>query len=371
MTRKLHKWEFPGEMGAGTREIVHLSEGGIAVRDGKLGVAVHGAGWVAGAHVASWLKNPRVEVVSISDIRRERSQQLAERYGLHCAIREDYGEVLADPAVDIVDVTGPNHVHTEHGIAAAEAGKHVLVEKPIALTMEENRALREAVAKAGVKSLAGFCLRWNPAVQTIKSLVESGAIGDLFYVETDYWHGMGPSHHAWNLHSKKKTGGSAMLLAGCHAVDALRWLAGDEAEEVSAVSNNRKGLFEYDANVVAVVRFRTGIIGKVSALFDCEMPYAFNMDLAGTEGAIRDDRVWSKKLFPGQTGWTRCATVLPDSGDVHHHPFDGEINHFVDCILEDRESHCNLADAYRTHELCMAIDRSIEEGGPVKLPLEV
>ncbi|NLX94592.1 MAG: Gfo/Idh/MocA family oxidoreductase, partial [Rhodopirellula sp.] len=82
------------------------------MRDGKLGVALHGAGWVAGAHVASWLKNSHVEVVSISDIRRERAQHLADRYGLRCAIRENYSEVLADGAVDIVDVTGPNHVHT-------------------------------------------------------------------------------------------------------------------------------------------------------------------------------------------------------------------------------------------------------------------
>ena len=340
------------------------------MRDGELGVAIHGAGWVAGAHVASWLKNSDVAIVSISDIERDRARQLAERYDLHCAVRDDYGEVLSDATVDIVDVTGPSHVHAEHGIAAAAAGKHVLVEKPMALSMQENRALLEAVTKAGVKSLASFCLRWNPAVQTIKPLVESGAIGELFYLETDYWHGMGPSHHAWNLHSKKETGGGAMLLAGCHAVDALRWLAGDEVVEVSAFSNNQKGLFEYDANVVAVMKFRSGIIGKVSALFDCQMPYAFNMDLAGTEGTIRDDRIWSKKLFPGQTGWAKCPTILPDSGDVEHHPFDGEIDHFVDCIVKDRQSHCNIADAYHSHELCMAIDRSLERGGPVKLPLE-
>ena len=341
------------------------------MRDGKLGVAIHGAGWVAGAHAVSWNKNPHVEIVSVSDVDLSRARQFAERIGLDCTTGDDYGRVLADERVDIVDVTSPSHLHTEHGIAAAEAGKHVLVEKPMALTMDENRALRDAVAKAGVKSISGFVLRWNPACQTIKALAESGALGDLFYVETDYWHGLSPAHHAWNLHSKKKTGGSAMLLGGCHAVDALRWLTGDEVEEVTAVSNNAKGLFEYDANVVAVVKFAGGIIGKTSALFDCEMPYVFTLDLAGTEGTIRDDRLWSKKLFPGQTGWTKCPTILPDSGDVHHHAFDGQIDHFVDCIREDRESHCNIADAYRTHELCMAIDRSIEQGGrPVRLPLE-
>ncbi len=339
--------------------------------NGKLGVAIHGAGWVAGAHAASWKKNPHAEVVSVSDLHRERAEQLADRCQFDCTIRDNYDEVLRDDRVDIVDICGPSHVHTEQGIAAAEAGKHLLVEKPIALSVEENRRLRDAVAKAGVKSLAGFVLRWNPAVETAKSLVVSGAIGELFYLELDYWHGLGPSHHAWDLHSSKKTGGSAMLLGGCHAADAMRWLAGDEVAEVSAFSNNKKGLFEYDANVVAVMRFGSGIVGKTSALFDCEMPYQLNLDLLGTEGAVRDNRLWSRKLLAGQTGWTTYPTILPTSADVHHHSFDAEMNHFVRCILEDRESHCNIADAYRTHELCMAIDRSLEQAGrPVNLPLE-
>lgn len=337
----------------------------------KLGVAIHGAGWVAGAHGASWVKSQHTRIVSISDVDRSRAESLARRLGVECAIRDCYAEVLRDERVDVVDITGPSFVHAEQGIAAAEAGKHVLVEKPIGLTLEENRALCQAVARAGVRSLAGFVLRWNPAVETIRSLLTAGAIGTLFYAEVDYWSGMKPTHHAWQLHSRKKTGGSAMLLAACHAVDALRWLVRDEVAEVAAFSNNAKGLFEYDANVVAILKFRNGCLGKTSALFDCEMPYAFNMDFAGTEGTIRENRLWSKRLFPGQAGWSTIPTILPDSGNVDHHPFDGEINHFIECIRQGCESHCNVADGWRTHEVCLAIDRSIELGGqPVKLPLE-
>jgi predicted dehydrogenase len=162
-----------------------------------------------------------------------------------------------------------------------------------------------------------------------------------------------------------------MLTGGCHAVDAIRWLAGDEIVEVSAFANNVKGRFEYPANVVAALRFAKGAVGKTSALFDAEMPYSLNIDLAGTEGTIRNDRLWSNKLFPGQNGWTTMRAILPDSGDVEHHNFDAEMNHLVDCIREDRESYVNIADAYKTHEVCIAIDRSIAQGGqPVKLPLE-
>ena len=213
--------------------------------DRKLGIAIHGAGWVAHAHAASWLKNPHAQIVSVSDVDRERARRFAEEFHLDCAVRDDFQQVLDDGQVDVLDITGPSHVHAQQGIAAAQAGKHLLVEKPMAPVDGGKSALRDAVAQAGVKSLAGFVLRWNPAVETIKSLVAAGALGQLFYAEVDYWHRMKPAHHAWDLHSRKQTGGSAMLLGGCHAVDALRWLTGDEAVEVSAMSNNQRGLFEY------------------------------------------------------------------------------------------------------------------------------
>jgi predicted dehydrogenase len=317
------------------------------------------------------MKNPQARIVSISSRNPDTARRLAARVGLDCAIPERFEDVLADARVDVVNVSGPNHVHAEQGIAAAEAGKHVLVEKPMVLSMDENRRLRDAVAKAGVKSIVSFVLRWNPLFDLLKAQLAAGTIGELFYAEVDYWHGLGPERHQYEWFRRKDTAGSTMLLGGCHALDALRWFVGDEVAEVSAMSNNKKGLYEYDANVVATMKFRGGVIGKSSALFDAEMPYAFNIDLAGTDGTMRENRIWSPKRFPGQTGWATVPTILPDSGDVHHHPFDAQINHFVQCIIEDRESHCSIADAYHTHELCIAIDRSLESGGAVvKLPLE-
>jgi len=340
------------------------------MNDKKLGIAIHGAGQVADAHVASWKRNPHVEIVSVSSRRRQSAQRLVDECDLDCVVRDSYEEALADERVDIVNLSGPNHVHAEQGIAAAEAGKHILIEKPMAITMDENRALRDAVVKAGVKSVVSFVLRWNPLLETLKSLLESDAIGELLCVEVDYWHGISDWYTGWEWAQSAKTGGSTYLLGGCHAADAMRWLAGREVVEVAAMSNNKKGLFEYDANVAAVMKMADGTIAKTSTLLDAEIPYAFNIDLIGTEGSLRDNQIWSKKLFPGQDSWAEIPTILPDSGDVHHHPFDAQINHFVDCILEDRDSHCNIADAYRTHELCMAIDRSLAEGGAVvKLPL--
>jgi predicted dehydrogenase len=339
--------------------------------DGKLGVAIHGVGKVAYAHAASWRKNPHCRIVSVSSRRRESAQRLVETLKLDCRVAESFEEVLADPRVDIVNISGPNHVHTPQAIAAAAAGKHLMIEKPMCISMEENVALRDAVARAGVYSVVSFVLRWNPLVINLKSLLAAGAIGELFYVEIDYWHGLGESWTGWEWGHKLYSGASTMLTGGCHAVDAIRYLTGLEVAEVAAFANNKKGKFEYPANVVAILRFADGTIGKTSALFDAEMPYTFNIDLAGTEGTLRDNRIWSKRLLPGQTGWSTMQTILPDSGAVDHHPFDAQMSHLVDCILQQRQSHCSVADAYKTHEVCIAIDRSIAEGGrPVKLPLE-
>jgi predicted dehydrogenase len=339
--------------------------------DGKLGVAIHGVGDVAYAHAASWLKNPRAQIIRVSSRRKQSAQRLVDKFGLDCTVGDDFAEILRDDRVDIVNISGPNHVHAEQGIAAAEAGKHLLMEKPMCVSMAENRALRDAVGKAKVKSVVSFVLRWNPLFENLKALLAAGAVGKLFYLEVDYWHGLGPSWSGWQWGRHQAHAGSATLLAGCHAVDAIRWFAADEIVEVAAVASNVRGNFDYVSNVVAVLKLQSGAIAKTSVLLDAEMPYQFNIDLVGTDGAMRDNRLWSKRLLPGQRGWTTMPTVMPDSGAVEHHPFDAEVNHLVDCIVENRESHCNVADAYHTHEVCMAIDRSAAEGGRmVRLPLD-
>jgi len=105
------------------------------MKDAKLGVAIHGVGNVAYAHAASWMKNPHAAIVSISSRRKESARRLVEKMGLTCTVHDTLDEVLKDDRVDIVNLSGPNHVHADQGIAAAEAGKHILIEKPMARTM--------------------------------------------------------------------------------------------------------------------------------------------------------------------------------------------------------------------------------------------
>ncbi len=162
-----------------------------------------------------------------------------------------------------------------------------------------------------------------------------------------------------------------MLTGGCHAVDALRWFMGENAVEVCAYANygatNRLN-YEYETNSVAILKFAGGQIGKVGCSLECVNPYMFPITLMGDRGTIRNNQVFTDR-WPGQTNWATIPTILPDTAEVTHHPFIGQMNHFVDCILAGRESHCSVADAVNTHEICIATDISAREGRPVRLPL--
>jgi predicted dehydrogenase len=206
----------------------------------------------------------------------------------------------------------------------------------------------------------------------IRAMLERKLIGDIFYAEVDYLHGVGPWYRIWQWMNKREYGGSALLAGGCHAVDGLRWFVQDEAIEVTAYSNksNSNPLeYEYDPNTVTIIRFARGALGKVACSLEARMPYAFNVELFGDKGTIRNNRVFTTE-WPGQKDWAAVPTVEPDSGDVSHHPFQQEVDHFVDCIERNVESHASVSDAIKTHEICLAADLSAADGGrPVRLPL--
>ncbi|MGH9359332.1 MAG: Gfo/Idh/MocA family protein [Terriglobia bacterium] len=337
-----------------------------------LGVAVVGTGQVAGEHIRAYCANPRTEVRAIVSRNRDRGHAKAEEYRLqNCRGYDHLEEMLEAPGIHIVSICTPHHLHAVQGIACAKAGKHLLLEKPAALTLEDLRNLQAAVSAAKVRTLVSFVLRWNPLFRTIRSLLAEGVAGKLFYAQVDYFHAIGPKYPGYEWNIRKAMGGSSLLSAGCHAVDGLRWFMGKNAVEVFALANvsaQNPLHYEYEPNSVTLVKFEDGAIGKVASSLECVMPYTYNIELLGDAGTIRNNQVFSKR-WEGQSGWATIPTVLPDSADVHHHPFQEEIDHFVDCIMNGRESHANLEDAALTHEICFASEISARENRPVRLPL--
>lgn len=341
----------------------------------KLGVGIVGAGWVAGEHIRAFNEHPHAEVVALCGRNEAQAKGRAVECGARCQVFTNYEEMLALPEVDIVVIATPPDVHREQAMAAAQAGKHLLLEKAMATNIADARAIRDAVASAGVKSAVSFVLRWNPLFEIIKTQLADDAIGKVFHGEVDYFHGIGPwyKQYAWNI--KKDVGVSSLLSAGCHAVDALRWFMHGEVEEVFQMSTAGRGVdysdYEYHPTSSTLCRFADGRTGKVTSCIEASQPYVFHIHLLGTHGTIRNNQIFSKRKYPGQSDWTTVPTILPDSGDVTHHPFTHEAAHLIECIRTGAESHVNIEDAYKTHEICFAADLSARERRPIRLPLEV
>ncbi len=337
-----------------------------------MGAAILGTGDVSGEHIKAFQANPRTEVRAILSRERARAEAKARDYGLAgCRAYTSLDELLKAGDIDIVSICTPHHLHVEQGVACAQAGKHIVVEKPIALDLAGLRKLAAAVRENNVRSIVGFVLRWNPLFETIRAIIADGTIGKIFYGEVDYLHGITRKIRLYNWVKQRQFGGTALLTGGCHAVDGLRWFVGQEAVEVFSYANTSEGNpldYEYEPNSVTMIKFADGTIGKVATSLEYVAPYTFPIVLMGNGGTIRDNRLFTKR-WPGQTGWAAIPTIVPDSGAVTHHPFIPQMAHFVECVMTGSESHCNVADAVKTHEICIAAECSKAEGKPVRLPL--
>lgn len=332
----------------------------------KLGAGIIGCGAVAEEYVKAFQRDERSEVRALVSRNPANAERYRDKYNLQCAIETDAEKMLRMKDVDVVVVCTPHDLHTRYVVAAADAGKHVIIEKPVALTMDDVRKQLQAVRRNNVKTIVSFVLHWNPLLMSIDKLIEAGALGNIFMVEVDYLHRIWMTPKQKWLGSREHSG-TAILTGGCHAVDALRWFARSEAEEVYAYQVKTENPIEYPGTISVNVKFQDGKIGRTATTFDARMPYRFNIGVYGTEGSIRNDEVFAPKLFPGQNNFLKVPCILPDSADVSHHPFTSEVAHFLDCILGDKRPFPDLEDAAKTHALCFAADLSAESGKPVKI----
>jgi UDP-N-acetyl-2-amino-2-deoxyglucuronate dehydrogenase len=202
----------------------------------------------------------------------------------------------------------------------------------------------------------------------VHNLVSDGTLGEIVYLECGYFSQQGPWWPGFRWGITKEFGGSVISVAACHAVDVLCSLGG-EVDEVFAYHTRRNRQdYEYEPTIAGVIKFKNGILGSLSASFEVQAPYVFPLAIGGSKGSIRDGKIHADR-FEGQTDWIRLPTVYPDSPNVGQAPFKEEIDHFVDCILGDRESFLSVEYASQPTQVGLALDLSAEQGKPVKLPL--
>jgi predicted dehydrogenase len=334
-------------------------------------VGIVGFGWVAGAHLKSLVDIPSFEPVAIMSRRNLDPTKIKRDYGAEVRIYNDYDKFLDDKAIDIVDICTPHPFHSEQTVKAAEAKKHVIIEKPIALSFEDAVKMLEAVEKNKVMTTVCFEARSVSVCRTMKDVIEKGLIGDIYYAECDYFHGIGPWYALFTWNVKKDMGGSSLLTAGCHSLDMLLWLTGGEVEEVFSYSTiNPHEVYkpyEFDTTSVTLLKFSNGrTLGKVASVTDCMQPYVFNMNMVGSHGSFKNNKFFSKKI-DGLLDWSTMDVQLVDSGDVAHHPYKEHFTAFAECLDKGMEGDNSLKNAFETHRVIYAADKSAATGKPVRL----
>src|SRR5690606_27411621 len=303
---------------------------------------------------------------------KQNDQELSQKWGSDITSYTDLDKMLSDKSIDVVSICSYTYQHKEHAVAAANAGKHIILEKPMALSWEDCQEIEAAVKKAGVKFCICFECRWSNQFLSTKSIIDQGLIGDLHYGEVDYLHGIGPWYGQFDWKAKKTGGCSSLLTAGCHALDAWLLFMGTDVEEVTSYDSKTKSeifdLYEYNTTSVTILKFKSGRIAKCAASVDCLQPYYFHTHLFGSQGSILDNKMHSEKLKSDKSRWSELSMKMLDSGDVADHPYQLQFETFFESIRNNVDMPLTgLKEALKTHEIIFAADKSAATGKSVRL----
>lgn len=339
----------------------------------KYRVGIIGYGWVAGAHIAAINATGRAEVVAVSSSRPLNDADLSAKHGGTIRSFQSLTALLRDGGVDIVSVCSFPQDHAKQVIECARAGKHLIIEKPLALNLSDLRAMEKAIAEAGVKTCVCFECRYSSQFLATKAVIDQGLLGKIHYGEVDYFHGIGPWYGQFRWNTRKDAGGSSLLSAGCHALDALLLCLGRDVESVSSYSTGSSNAdfakYEYPTSSVTILKFTDGRVGKVASVIDCLQPYYFHVHLVGSEGSLLDNKFHSTKLGGlNKAHWSALSMKLLDSGDVSDHPYQTQFQAFFEALDRNQEMPLtSFKDAARSHEVIFAADESARTGQPVRL----
>ena len=339
----------------------------------KYNVGIIGYGWVAGAHIAAINATSRAQVTAVYSSRPLDPLKLNSQHGGDITPYSDLRKLLENPAIDAVSICSYPQDHAKQAIAAAAAGKHLIIEKPLALSLKDVYAMQAAAKKARVKTCVCFECRYSSQFLATRAVIDRGLLGEIHYGEVDYYHGVGPWYGQFRWNTTRKAGGSSLLSAGCHALDALLLCMDGEVESVSSYATfSRNKIFakyEYPTTSVTIVKFKDGRVGKCASVIDCLQPYYFHTHLVGSEGSLLDNKFHSTKIGGlNKNKWSALSFNLLDSGDVADHPYQTQFEAFFAALEQDREMPLTSLDSgVKSHEVIFAADQSAREGRPVKL----
>ena len=377
---------------------------------GPLRVAMIGHGFMGAAHSQGWRTAPRVfglpaepEMAVIVGRNPETVAESAAKWGW-AEWTTDWREVIARDDIDIIDIVTPGDSHAEIAIAALDAGKHVLCEKPLANTVEEAEAMADAAARAaarGIRAMVGFTYRRVPAVTFLRDLIAQGAVGRIAQVRASYrqdWLVDPEMPLAWRL-QKEHAGSGALGDIGAHAIDLAQFVTGLKLERVSGVVDTivkqrpllgsgsglsgtaTAGYGEVTVDDVAIFtgRFDNGVLGSFEATrFATGRKNALSIEVSGDTGALAFDLEdlntlsFYDRTKPNQTqGFTRILVTESEHPYVgawwpaghmlgYEHGFSHQVKDLVEAIVEGVDPHPTFAEGLQVQRVLAAVEQSSE-----------
>ncbi|SFL54466.1 Predicted dehydrogenase [Gracilibacillus orientalis] len=326
----------------------------------KLKVAVIGCGSIAiHRHLPEYQANPFVEIVAVCDLKEDRAQLRASEYNAQAYT--DYKQAITDSKADLVSVCLPNYLHAPVSVFAAEQGKHVLCEKPMATSEEEAQQMIEASNNAGKKLMIAHNQRFVPSHEKAKQLITNGEIGKVYSFRTTFGHG-GPE--GWSIDGKEswffrkeEAFIGALGDLGVHKADVIRYILGTEFTEVAAmVEASAKENSDVDDQAVTILRSEKGIIGTLTASWAYGAGEDNSTVIYGEKGMLRleDDPAYG--LIATYTDGSKVNYELGQiqTNDSGGQSSSGVVDHFVDSVRNDTKPLIDGEEGYKSLQIILA-----------------
>ncbi|HWO76625.1 MAG TPA: Gfo/Idh/MocA family oxidoreductase [Bacillus sp. (in: firmicutes)] len=349
-----------------------------------LKVGVIGVGSISKYHIEPYLANQQAELVAFCDINEKRLEEKGAQYGVSQLYR-DYRELLKNEEINAVSICTWNHSHAEIAIAALEAGKHVLVEKPLCVSVDEAMAVQDAVQRSGKILQVGFVRRHGDNAKLLKTFIDQGDLGEIYYAKASCLRRLG-NPGGW-FSDLSKSGGGPLIDLGVHMIDICWYLMG-KPRPVSVSGNtykklgNRKNIknlsfykaadYNPELNDVedltnAMIRFENGasLIVDVSFTLQAKKDELF-VKLYGDKGGAEIE----PELALVTEKYNTILNVTPQIDSLtfdFNKAFHNEIHHFVECCLEGKQPLAPVADGVEVMKMLRAVYESAEKGKEVYL----
>ncbi len=316
-------------------------------------------------YLPAFSNHKKAQITSIANRSKDKAFDIAEKYNISQVYTGNDGweKLIEVSDVDAIIICTPNFLHAEIAIAALESGKHVLVEKPMAVSLEEANAMISAAATNEVILMVSFPQRFMAPMQECKRIIDSKLLGEILTIQSIFGH---PGPEFWSPSSEwffdpSRASGGALLDLGSHQVDYLSWLTNQRIKEVSAFTSTCKKGIKVEDNALLLARFEDGPIGSIYASWRIN-PKAENRCILYCENGILEINNNS------QNPLNICATS--EMGGVTKKEFDLEgiskisafkkmLDHFIECVINQEQSSITGEDGYRSLEIILAAYESV------------